>query len=70
MSGVPDLLLVDGHGLSWKRLVLLRKQQVEAFRLAQARQLALFELHDDHRPEAMRSASSRFAEPSLLDWGR
>jgi hypothetical protein len=70
VSSVPDLLLVDGHGLSWKRLVLLRKQQVEAFRAAQARQLALFALHEDHRPAAAQSSATRYAEPSLLDWGR
>jgi hypothetical protein len=69
VSRVPDTLLVDGHGFSWKRLVLLRKAQVEAFRLAEARQLAQFALYEDYRPAAMRSASRRYAEPSLLDWG-
>jgi hypothetical protein len=69
MSGVPDLLLVDGHGFSWKRLVLLRKQQVEVVRAAQARQLALFAMHEDHRPAAALSSAQRYAEPSLLDWG-
>jgi hypothetical protein len=69
MSRVPDTLLVDGHGFSWKRLVLLRKAQVDAFRQAEERQMALFALHEDRRPEATRSASGRYAEPSLLDWG-
>jgi hypothetical protein len=70
VSGLPDTLVVDGHGFSWKRLVLLRKQQIEAFRAAEARQLALFALYEDHRPAADRSSATRYAEPSLLDWGR
>lgn len=68
MSSLPDTLVVDGHGLSWKRLVLLRKAQVEAFRQAEARQLALFAVREDHRPAAGRTASGRYSEPSLLDW--
>ena len=40
----PDILIVDGHAFSWKRLCELRKAQLEAWQAAQARQPALFEL--------------------------
>lgn len=62
----PETLVVDGHGFSWQRLCELRRQQLEAWRAEQARQLALFEMHEDHRPIAERSASGRYQEPTLL----
>jgi hypothetical protein len=63
----PDTLVVDGHGFSWQRLCDLRRQQLEAWRATQERQLALFELKEDCRPAAERSAAGRYAEPTLLD---
>ena len=63
----PDTLVVDGHGFSWQRLCELRRQQLEAWRAAQERQLALFELKEDCRPAAERSAVGRYTEPTLLD---
>lgn len=62
----PDTLNVDGHAFSWQRLVELRRQQLEAWRAEQCRQLTLFELKDDCRPEAERTAAGRYHEPTLL----
>jgi hypothetical protein len=50
---------------------LLRRQQVEAFRTAVARQPSLFfALREDHRPQRERTASCRYAQPNLLDLAR
>ena len=62
----PDTLVVDGHGFSWQRLCELRRQQLEAWRAAQERQLALFELKEDCRPSAERTPARLYAEPTLL----
>jgi hypothetical protein len=62
----PDTIIVDGHALSWQRICELRRQQLEAWKAEQARQLALFELKDDCRPEAERTAAGRYLEPTLL----
>jgi hypothetical protein len=63
----PDTLIIDGHAFSWQRLCDLRRQQLEVWKKAEARQLALFELQTDHRPRAERTAEGRYREPSLLD---
>jgi hypothetical protein len=63
----PDTLLVDGHAFSWRQLVELRRQQLAIWQAEQARQLALFELKHDCRPEAGRTAAGRYQRPSLLD---
>jgi hypothetical protein len=62
----PDTIVIDGRGYSWQQLCELRRQQLEAWRAEQARQLALFELRDDCRPQAERTAAGRYREPSLL----
>lgn len=62
----PDTLIVDGHGFSWQRLCELRKQQLEAWRESQARQLTLFELKEDCRPHAECTALGRYEEPTFL----
>ena len=62
----PDILIVDGHAFSWQRLVELRRQQLEAWKAERARQLALFELKDDCRPEAERTPAGRYQEPTLF----
>jgi hypothetical protein len=62
----PDIIMVDGHAISWQRISELRRQQLEAWRADQARQLALFELKDDCRPKAERTAAGRYLEPTLL----
>jgi hypothetical protein len=62
-----DTLIVDGRAYSWRRLCELRRAQVEAQSRERLRQLALFELHEDSRPVAERTASGRYQQPSLLD---
>ena len=63
----PDTLIVDGHALSWQRLCDLRRQQIEAWKKTAGKQPALFELRNDHRPPAERTAAGRYREPSLFD---
>jgi hypothetical protein len=65
---LPDTIVIDGHAYSWRRLCELRRQQIEAWKAAQPCQPALFEMMDDSRPAADRTAAGRFSEPSLLDW--
>jgi hypothetical protein len=62
-----DTIIVDGRAYSWRRLCELRRAQVEAQNRARLRQLALFELHNDCRPAAERTAAGRYLQPSLLD---
>ena len=63
----PDTLIVDGHALSWRRIVEIRRQQLEAWKAAQATQPALFELKEDVRPAAERTAAGRYQEPTLFN---
>jgi hypothetical protein len=42
---------------------------LEAWRTAQPKQLALFELKNDRRPEAERTAAERYLEPTLFTFG-
>jgi hypothetical protein len=62
----PDILIIDGHAFIWKRLCELRREQLETWKAAQGEQPALFELKDDCRPEAERTAAGRYREPSLF----
>jgi hypothetical protein len=62
----PDTLILDGHAYSWQAICELRRQQLEAWRAAQPRQLALFELREDCRPAAERTPAGRYREPTLL----
>ena len=62
----PDTLMVEGHAFSWQRLCELRRQQLEAWRAAHSEQPALFELKDDWRPVAERTAAGRYREPTLF----
>jgi hypothetical protein len=64
----PDFILVEGRAFNWRQLCELRKQQLETWRAAQGRQLALFELMEDCRPAAERSAAGRYEEPTLMEW--
>ena len=64
----PDTLIVNGHALSWQRLCELRRQQLEAWKLSQPQQPALFELKDDCRPAAERTAAGRYQEPTLFSF--
>lgn len=60
----PDII-IDGHGYSWQALCELRGQQLDAWKAAVAKQLALFELKDDRRPAAERTAAGRYREPTF-----
>ena len=62
----PDIIMIDGRAYSWQQLCELRRRQLEARRAAQARQLALFELKEDCRPAAERTAAGRYREPTLF----
>jgi hypothetical protein len=62
----PDTVLIGGHAFSWQELCELRRQQLEEWKAAQPRQLALFELREDCRPVAERTAAARYQEPTLL----
>ena len=62
----PDILIVDGRAISWRRILEMRRQQVEAWKASEAKQSALFELKDDYRPVTERNAAGRYREPSLF----
>jgi hypothetical protein len=61
-----DAVMIEGRAYSWRALCELRKAQMEARRAAQGSQPALFELLDDSRPQAERTASGRYSEPTFL----
>ncbi|MCI0736791.1 MAG: hypothetical protein L0Y50_11075 [Beijerinckiaceae bacterium] len=62
----PDTIVIEGRAYSWRVILELRRAQIEAWKAAQPRQPALFELIEDHRPKAESSAAGHYAEPSLL----
>jgi hypothetical protein len=62
----PDIIMVDGHGYSWRRLCDLRRQQLEEWSKIEARQPALFDLKTDCRPATERTAAGRYAAPTLF----
>lgn len=62
----PDTIIVNGHAFSWQQLCELRRQQLEAWKASQGEQPALFELRDDCRPEAERTAAGRYLEPTIF----
>ena len=55
---------IDGKRYLWRDVLQLRREQKKA--LARVQQPALFELKDDRRPEADRTAAGRYREPSLF----
>jgi hypothetical protein len=62
----PDTIIIGGHAYRWQDLCELRRQQLEARKASQPCQLALFELKQDCRPEAERTAAGRYREPTFL----
>ena len=62
----PDTIIIEGRAYSWRAIVELRRAQLEAWRKAQPKQAALFDLKQDRRPTCERTAAGRFREPSLL----
>jgi len=63
----PDTIIIDERAYSWRAILELRRQQIEAWKAAQRKQPALFDLREDRRPEAERTAAGRYNEPTLLD---
>ncbi|MGD0192887.1 MAG: hypothetical protein ABSD74_19290 [Rhizomicrobium sp.] len=63
MSG-SNFILVNGQHLLWADLVKERRRQQAA--RAKAKQPTLFELVDDTRPTAERTAAGRYLEPTLF----
>jgi hypothetical protein len=55
---------IDGKRHLWRDILQLRRAQKIA--QTRAQQPALFELKDDFRPAAERSAAGRYKEPSLF----
>jgi hypothetical protein len=55
---------IDRRRYLWRDVLQLRREQKKAHGRAQQR--ALFELKDDHRPPAERTADGRYREPSLF----
>lgn len=66
MGRLPDTIVIDGRAYSWRVLLDLRRQQIEAWKAAQPEQPALFPLEHDCRPKPERTAAGRYAEPTLL----
>lgn len=62
-----DAVIIEGRAYSWRALLELRRAQREAAKAARGTQLTLFELRNDRRPAAERSAAGRYTEPGLLD---
>ena len=60
----PRYLLLDGKAYIWRELVKMRREQLRA--IAKVRQLTLFELREDARPESHRTAAGRYLQPSLF----
>jgi hypothetical protein len=60
----PRHIEIDGKRYLWRDVLQLRRDQRKAH--MQAHQPALFELKDDHRPVAERTAEGRYQEPSLF----
>ena len=56
-------IIIDGKRYSWRDILALRREQ----RQPALPQPTLFELKDDRRPAAARTAHGRYAEPSLFD---
>lgn len=62
----PDRIVIDGRPYSWKTILDLRRAQIEKWKTSRSQQPALFDLVEDCRPKAERTAAGRYAEPTLL----
>lgn len=60
----PKFIEIDGKRHLWRDLLLKRREQIAA--VAKGEPSPLFELKDDRRPLAERTASGRYREPSLF----
>lgn len=64
----PDRSVIEGRAYSWKSILELRRAQLEEWKAARPQQPALFDVKDDRRPAAERTATGRYLEPTLLAW--
>ena len=55
---------IDGNRYLWRDVLQMRREQKKAY--ARMQQPTLFELKDDCRPHAERTAAGRYLEPSLF----
>jgi hypothetical protein len=62
----PKFIEIAGKRLLWRDVLQLRRDQKAA--CAGAVQPPLFELHEDRRPPADRTAAGRYREPSLFSF--
>lgn len=60
----PRHIVIEDKAYVWRELVKMRREQLRAH--ARQKQPTLFEMREDYRPEAERSASDRYLQPSLL----
>jgi hypothetical protein len=60
--------MIEGRAYSWRAILELRREQLEAWKAARPEQPALFDLKDDRRPESERSAAGRYREPTLMTY--
>lgn len=63
---LPKFIDIDGKRFLWRDIVALRQEQCRAAALAAPVQPPLFELHEDIRPAAERTAAARYFSPSLF----
>ncbi len=64
----PDTIVIEGRAYSWRAILAIRREQIEAWKAAQPGQPALFEVRRDSRPPTQARADGRYRAPSLLDW--
>lgn len=62
----PDTIIIEGRAYSWRVILELRRTQIETWKAARPQQPALFDLKEDRRPVAERSAAGRYREPTLM----
>jgi hypothetical protein len=60
----PKFIEIGGKRLLWRDVLALRREQARA--AEKTLQPTLFQLREDCRPVAERTAAGRFREPSLL----
>jgi hypothetical protein len=61
-------ITIDGKRHPWRDILKLRRDQLRE--AARVKQPALFELIDDFRPPAERTAAGRYREPTLFESNR
>ena len=64
----PKFIVIEGRRHLWRDVIRLRQEQCRAAVAAEPQQPPLFELRDDFRPAAERTARGRYLEPSLFSF--